>query len=194
MNRERRAARWFRTDDLTPLLLGIAVCLASVTLSAQQPRPFPQPSQPRPSAPAPPKPSAPTSQTVPPSAEAGSPSEATLGVPIYPNAQFLTSYDAGRGQRFYLFGVVLPFADAVTYYRSTLKSRGEVLFESPPTHQFEIARFRDDVMAFPPSVTVKDYTWGGSGGYPNPTPGAEPARFPTVIQVVPTPAGPPLQH
>jgi hypothetical protein len=120
------------------------------------------------------------------------PTEATLGVPIYPNAQFLTSYDAGRGQRFYLFGVVLSFAEAVTYYRTTLKSRGEVLFESPPTHQFEIARFRDDTMAFPPSVTIKDYTWGGSGGYPNPKPGAEPVRFPTIIQIVPAPAGPPL--
>ncbi len=171
----------------------MAVSLACVTLSAQQPpRPFPQPSQPRTSAPPPPQPSTPSSQA-PPVAPAGIPNEATLGVPLYPNAQFLTSYDAGRGQRFYLFGVLLSFTDAVTYYRSTLKSRGDVLFESPPTHQFEIARFREDVMAFPPSVTIKDYTWGGSGGYPNPTPGAEPARFPTVIQVVPSPAGPPLQ-
>jgi len=167
----------------------MAVSLACVTLPAQQPpRPFPQPSQPRTSAPPPPQPSTPSSQA-PPVAPAGIPNEATLGVPLYPNAQFLASYDAGRGQRFYLFGVLLSFTDAVTYYRSTLKSRGEVLFESPPTHQFEIARFREDVMAFPPSVTIKDYTWGGSGGYPNPTPGAEPERFPTVIQVVPSPAG-----
>ena len=28
------------------------------------------------------------------------PTEATLGVPIYPGAQFLASYDAGRGQRY----------------------------------------------------------------------------------------------
>ena len=27
-----------------------------------------------------------------------------LGAPIYPSAVYLTSYDAGRGQRFYLFG------------------------------------------------------------------------------------------
>jgi hypothetical protein len=111
-------------------------------------------------------------------------------VPLYPNAQFLTSYDAGRGQRFYLFGVALPFTDAVTFYRTTLKTRGEVLFESPPTHQFEIGRFREDAMAFPPSVTIKDYTWGGSGGYPNPTPGAKPERFPTIIQIVPALTGP----
>jgi hypothetical protein len=169
----------------------ISVALACVTVAAQQaPRPFPQPSQPRTTAPPPPQPSAQAA----PVAQGGVPNEATLGVPLYPSAQFLTSYDAGRGQRFYLFGVALSFDDAVTYYRSTLKSRGEVLFESPPTHQFEIARFRDNDMAFPPSVTIKDYTWGGSGGYPNPTPGAEPVRFPTIIQIVPAPAGPPLQN
>jgi hypothetical protein len=168
-----------------------AVVLACATLSAQQaPRPFPQPSQPRTSAPAPPQKATQPTKTAP-ATQAGTPNEATLGVPIYPNAQFLTSYDAGRGQRFYLFGVVLSFTDAVTYYRTTLKTRGEVLFESPPTHQFELARFREEAMAFPPSVTIKDYTWGGSGGYPNPTPGAEPARFPTIIQIVPSPPGPP---
>jgi hypothetical protein len=169
----------------------IAVVLAGVSIAGQQaPRPFPQPSQPRTSAPPPPQ--APATQP-PPGKPGAAPDEATLGVPLYPNAQFLTSYDAGRGQRFYLFGVLLSFADAVTYYQSTLKTRGEVLFESPPTHQFEIARFRENEMAFPPSVTIKDYTWGGSGGYPNSSPGAEPARFPTIIQIVPSAAVPPRQ-
>jgi hypothetical protein len=171
----------------------IAVVLACVSITAQQPpRPFPQPSQPRTTAPPPPQPQPPASETTP-LRQDGVPDEATLGVPLYPNAQFLTSYDAGRGQRFYLFGVSLSFDDAVTYYRTTLKSRGEVLFVSPPTHQFELARFRENEMAFPPSVTIKDYTWGGSGGFPNSTPGAEPARFPTIIQIVPAPAGPPPQ-
>lgn len=119
----------------------------------------------------------------------GVPNEATLGVPIYPNAQFITSYDAGRGQRFYLFGVTASYADMVLYYRNALKQRGDQLFSSPPTHQFEIGRFRDETMAFPPSVTIKDYTWGGSAGYPNPRPGAQPERFPTIIQIVPAPPG-----
>lgn len=109
-------------------------------------------------------------------------------MPIYPAAQYLTSYDAGRGQRFYLFGVTAPFADLVNYYRTALKTRGDVLFEAPPTHQFEIARFREETMAFPPSVTIKDYTWGGSAGYPNPTRGAAPERFTTILQIVPAPA------
>jgi len=46
-------------------------------------------------------------------------------------------------------------------------------------------------MAFPPSVTVKDYTWAGSAGYINPKPGGTPARFKTIIQVVPNPPGAP---
>jgi hypothetical protein len=32
---------------------------------------------------------------------------------------------------------------------------------------------------------VKDYTWAGSAGYINPKRGATPARFKTVIQIVP---------
>ena len=49
-----------------------------------------------------------------------------------------------------------------------------------------VARFRDQDMAFPPSVTIKDYTWGGSAGYVNST-GGQPAHFPTIIQIVPLP-------
>lgn len=119
------------------------------------------------------------------------PSEATLGVPLYPNAVFLRSYDAGRGQRYYLYGVVTPFADLLSYYRNLLKERGNLVFDVPPTHVFEIGRFREDTMAFPPSITLKDFTFSGSAGYPNPTPGAQPGHFPTVIQIVPAPPGTP---
>ena len=91
---------------------------------------------------------------------------------MYPTAQFLASYDAGRAQRYYLFGTTAPFADLVAYYRSVLKERGDQVFTQPPTHMFEVGRFREDLMAFPPSVTIKDWTWGGSAGYPNPRPGS----------------------
>lgn len=113
------------------------------------------------------------------------PSEVTLGLPIYPGAQFIASYDAGRGQRFYIFGATAPFADLVSYYRTQLKERGNVVFQEPPTHMFEVGRFNDETMAFPPGVTIKDFSSGGSPGYPNPKPGAQPARFPTLIQIVP---------
>ena len=40
-------------------------------------------------------------------------------------------------------------------------------------------------MAFPPGVTVKDYTWGGAKGYLVPDAWRDPSRYPTVIQIVP---------
>ncbi|MGB2716901.1 MAG: hypothetical protein WBC51_22150 [Vicinamibacterales bacterium] len=168
--------------------------LAAVSISsAQTPQPFPRPGEarPQPATPAtqkpqgrvlPPEPSAPAQKT-------GDPTEAELGMPIYPGAQFVTSYDAGRGQRYYLFGTNGDFAQIVTYYKNVLKQRGELVYEEPPIHMFEVGRFREETMAFPPGVTVKDYTWAGSAGYLNPKRGAEPARFKTIIQIVPAPAG-----
>ena len=55
----------------------------------------------------------------------------------------------------------------------------------PPVRPRPLPRGR---LSFPPSVTVKDYTWGGSAGYMHPKLGAQPERFPTVIQIVPPPA------
>jgi hypothetical protein len=109
-------------------------------------------------------------------------------LPVYPAAQYLASYDAGRGQRYHIFGTTAPFAEIVTYYRTQLDERGNLVFKEPPEHMFEVGRFREETMAFPPGVTVKDWTWGGSAGYPNPRLGAQPARFPTVIMIVPPPA------
>jgi hypothetical protein len=173
-------------------ICSVAVFGLIATLAfAQTPQPFPRPAQkpsqppPAPSSPAPQAPKAP--EAPPPARTDGSPTEAMLGAPIYPSAVFLTSYDAGRGQRFYLFGSTVPYVDLVNFYRTVLKNKGDELFEAPPTHFFETARFRDEVMAFAPSVTIKDYTYGGSAGYPNPKKDATPARFPTVIQIVPPP-------
>jgi hypothetical protein len=139
-------------------------------------------------APPPPQPTAPAPAVAPP-VDPGAPTEATLGFPIYPTAQFIASYDAGRAQRYYIFGATAPYADLVAYYRTVLKERGNQVFEAPPTHMFEVGRFRDETMAFPPGVTIKDWTWGGTAGYPNPKPNAQPARFPSIIMIVPAPPG-----
>ncbi|HXH23872.1 MAG TPA: hypothetical protein VNI78_01410, partial [Vicinamibacterales bacterium] len=161
----------------------LALLVVSGSASAQVPQPFPRPGapsgQPPATTPAPPPP-APSPATAPP-ADPAAPTAAALGLPIYPTAQFLASYDAGRGQRYYLFGTTAPYADVVLYYRSQLRERGDTIFREPPTHMFEVGRFRDETMAFPPGVTVKDWTWGGSKGYPNPKLGGQPERFPTVI-------------
>jgi len=107
-----------------------------------------------------------------------------LGVPIYPAAQFIGSYDAGRGQRFYLFGSAAPYTDLVAYYRTSLKQKGEVVFEAPATYAFEVGKYREETMAFPPGVTIKDFQSAISEGFPNPKPGGQPARFRSVIQIV----------
>jgi hypothetical protein len=158
------------------------------------PKPFPKPGQPQPATPAPQQPPvapAKTPSNVAPPTDASEPADGSLGVQIYPAAQFITSYNAGKGQRYYLYGTLAPYADIVQFYRNVLRQRGEEVFEVPPVHQFDIGRFREETMAFPPSVTVKDFTWGGSAGYLNPKLGAKPERFPTIIQIVPNPPAPP---
>jgi len=176
----------FRALCLLALLAGIPS--AAQTQTPPVPKPFPQPGQPvqpvtaaKPGTQVPAKPAAP--------AATGTPTEATLGVAIYPNSEFITSYDAGQGQRYYLFGTNAPFTTVVAYYKNVLKDKGELVFEEPPVHEFDIGKFKEETMAFPPSVTVKDYTWGGMEGYLNPKLGAQPARFKTIIQIVPAPAG-----
>lgn len=119
------------------------------------------------------------------------PSDVALGVSLPPGAVFLGSFNAGQGQRYYLYGSTSSFAELVTFYRGVLKDRGELVYDAPATHMFDIGRFREESMAFPPSVTVKDYMWGGKGGYLNPLRGAQPARFPTIVQIVPATAATP---
>ena len=121
----------------------------------------------------------------PPAATEAAPAEAQLGVPIFPGARFLQSYDAGQKQRYYLFGATAPFGELVLYYRTQLRERGDLVYDEPPVHMFEVGRFREETMAFPPGVTIKDYTWGGRKGYLVPTPGANPSHYPTIIQIVP---------
>jgi hypothetical protein len=179
-----------------------AVLIASSAFG-QTPQPFPRPGEPprQPQAntgsQSPPPASKPPAQTPPPQApppqtpaasaprDPNAPAAAVIWFPVYPSAQFLGSYDAGRSQRYYIYGSTSPFADIVTYYRTQLDEKGNLVFREPPTHMFEVGRFREETMAFPPGVTVKDWTWGGSQGYPNPKLGAQPQRFPTIIMIVP---------
>jgi hypothetical protein len=175
----------------TVVSLLFASVLAGVAGSQPVPQPFPRPGSSQPAAPppaaAPAQPQTPAAQPPPPAApgQDNAPTEATLGAPVYPTAQFIASYDAGSGQRYYLFGSNASFADLVSYYRTVLKNRGELLYEEPPIHTFDIGRFREETMAFPPSVTIKDYTWGGAQGYLVPLAGAKSQRYPTIIQIVP---------
>src|SRR5262245_29266571 len=125
------------------VIVSAAIAGMGALASAQVPQPFPRPgTQPaaptRPATPA----AAPAEQRPATPADGSVPTESTLGFPLYPTAQFIGSYDAGRGQRYYIFGTTAPFADLVTYYRTQLKEKGNLVFEQPPTHMFEVGRFR----------------------------------------------------
>jgi hypothetical protein len=168
----------------------LALTLAPPGAAQPVPRPFPRPGEAPPPPPPPAEPDSRAAAPAPPAAPAGDgPDEAALGLPIYPGSDYLGSYSAGRaGQVFHLFGTNLDFTGIVTYYRNVLRQRGQEVFDAPATHIFEIGRFREETMAFPTSVTIKDYTWNGSEGYLSVRPGQPPARYRTVIQLVPAPS------
>lgn len=173
-----------------------------VVLGLAQPQPVPQPF-PRPGSPqrpAPPvtgpAPQQPATAPAPGAPQpatakaAGTPTDEALGgLPVYPAATYLTSTDAGQGQRYYLYGTNATFVEIVAYYKTYLKQRGNEVFDNdPPTHVFEVGRFREETMAYPPGITVKDYTWNGAEGYLYVRPGQAPQRYRTIIQIVPAPA------
>jgi hypothetical protein len=202
---------WQRVLIVAGVLVTAAVTAANGQPPVARPQPPPpvpgaktpaaQPTKPAPPAPAPAttsKPAPPAQKSVaastaqPAAASApegpdAAPTERTLNAPVFPTAQFLTSYDADLGQRFYLYGSTQPFAEVVAYYRTRLKDKGELVFDAPATHVFEVGKFKESEVAFSPGVTITDYAWQGAPGYLNPKPGASPAYFPTVIQIVPPP-------
>ena len=171
--------------SVAPWLIFLCVSVVAV---AQQPPPVPQPF-PRPGT----TQQAPPARTVPqptpapvkPGQPETPPTEAMLGVPIYPGAQFIASYDAGRGQRYYIFGSAAPFVDLVAYYRTALKQKGELVYDFPATHEFDVGKYHEETMAFPPGVTVKNFQTDVSEGFPNPKPGGQPPRFKSILQFVP---------
>lgn len=179
-------------------LLSVTVWHADLSGQAPVPRPFPgaTPPAPRPAQPEPaPDPGTPTPPAVPETTRPAvpqpvmpgttEPTDAELnGAPVYPSAEFLVAFDAGRGQHYYLYGTNATYEDIVAYYRSVLRDGGREIFEEPPVRQFELGRFDDDTMVFPPSVTVKDYAWNGAAGYLFAS-GATERRFRTIIQIVP---------
>ena len=54
-------------------------------------------------------------------------------------------------------------------------------------HQFDLGRYDERVMAFAPSVVVKDYAWNGSEGYLHVS-GTTDKRYRTIIQIIPVQA------
>ena len=163
---------------LSPWPVIAALVVASSLQTPPVPKPFPKPGQPATPAPAT------TPTQTPTGTPTGTPTEASLGAPLYPTSEFLESCDAGRGQRYYLFGTNAAYSEIVGYYRNIMRNGGRTIFEAPAMQQWELGKFQDQTMAYPPSVVVKDYNWNGSAGYLF-VDGAKEKRFKTVIQIVP---------
>ncbi len=163
-------------------------------LAAQTPQPFPgRPAPPRPS-PAPPKTATPPPTTTPAApatrrAKAGAANRSRSGIsdlskrPVHRHLRrraraaipFVRQRNAVRGA-----GQVLP---------ERVEDKGHARVRCSGRPLFEVGRFREETMAYPPGVTIKDYTWNGSAGYLNPEKNGKPARFPSIIQIVPVVPG-----
>jgi hypothetical protein len=192
--------------DLRPrtwLLVVSLGCTLPASGFAQQSLPVPQPfpgagstenAQPpsSPKTPAPQRPAAAATGQPAPAPARPSPADVTVprapvlptSVPVYPSAEFLETFDAGAGQQYYLFGTNLPYADIVAYYRNVLKTGGHEVYRTPGVYQFDLGRFDDGKMAFPPSIVVKDYQTENSPGYLFVS-GTSEKRYRTIIQIVP---------
>lgn len=104
--------------------------------------------------------------------------------PIHPRAELLDAFDAGQGQQYIVYGTDLLYATVVEYYKQLLRSGGTEIFRAPAMHRFDLGRFDENTMAYPPSIVIKDYTWNGSPGYLHVN-GSTEKRYRTIIQVVP---------
>lgn len=201
----------FRSKFRTPLVAAVVALLsgaaglhaAGQSQAPPVPRPFPQPGQvppatsvtpksPKADSPPPvaanPPASAATSTVAAGPSQPGRPSDADLGyAPVYPAADYLDAFDAGHGQHYFLFGTNAAYADIVSYYKRVMKDSGREVFRTPAMQEFDLpGKFRDDAVAFPPSVVVKDYAWNGSEGYLF-VDGTKEKRYKTIIQIVPPP-------
>jgi hypothetical protein len=179
------------------MMLAITVATPSAQSGAPVPRPFPgAPAPSTSSGPPPASPQAPVAapaQTPPAAAaqvQAPAPAAASTGPelpgvpPTYPAAEYLEAFDAGAGQRYYLYGTNAPFAEIVSYYRTVMKNGGREIYRTPGMHQFDLGRFNDERMVYPPSVVIKDYAGGTTPGYLY-VAGTEERRYRTIIQIVP---------
>ena len=144
-----------------------------------------------------PKPFPTSSPTPAPAAKPGTPAQAApvspqdggnldprlAGIPIYPGAELLSSFDTGRGQWVFTLGTDMPYSDIVAYYKNQIRSSGTEIFKTPLIHQFDLGQFRSETMVYRPGVVVKDYSTD-TQGYLHVT-GTVEKRYRTVIQIVP---------
>jgi hypothetical protein len=175
----------------------VSVVLATSALAAQTAPPPAQTPVPRPtpfpgSAPPPattPKPATPAADGVaaPQCASAGSaPTDPLLaGIPLYPCAVYLETFDVGTNQRLFAFGTNDAYLDVVQFYKTQLKKSGEEVSKLPAIYQFERGAFDSGTMTQRPGIIVKDYAWPAVTDAYLHVSGTTGTRYRTVIQVIP---------
>jgi hypothetical protein len=164
---------------LVGVIAGVMSARPALAQTVPPPKPFPTGSTP----PARPDPQAPATAPVSPQ-DGASVDPRLAGVPIYPGAELLFSFDASRGQYLFTFGTDMPYSDIVAYYKNQLRASGTEVFRTPLIYQFDLGQFRAETMAYRPSVVVKDYSTPETQGYMHVS-GTTEKRYRTVIQIVP---------
>jgi hypothetical protein len=107
------------------------------------------------------------------------------GIPLYPCAVFLETFEVGPGQRLFAFGTNDPYLDVVQFYKTQLKKSGEELSKMPAIYQFERGTFDSGTMNQRPGIIVKDYAWPAVTDAYLHVSGTTGTRYRTVIQVIP---------
>lgn len=158
---------------------GSAQTTSSGQTSLPRPAPFPAATQT-----ATPKPGETVSRPPASPLDLGSIDPKLAGVQGYPGAEFLESYDAGKGQRMFAFGTNDPFATVLAFYKNQFKRSGEEVSRTPAIVQFDLGPFDVNTMAQRPSVVVKDFTWPDPAGYLH-VAGTTQKHFKTIVHIIP---------
>jgi len=113
------------------------------------------------------------------------PQKPRSGCRFFPGAQFITSYDAGRGQRYYIFGT----AGVVCRTRGLLSDRaqqkGELVYEVPATHEFDVGKYREETMGFRGRDESRTSVGDLARDIPILNRGRTACKISTLIQIVP---------
>jgi hypothetical protein len=85
-----------------------------------------------------------------------------LGCALFPQLRLLETYDAGSGQKYFILARTRRTSRSCSSNRTSLRTGGREIYRAPAPamQQFDLGRFQEETMAYPPSVVVKDY--GGS--------------------------------
>jgi hypothetical protein len=184
----------------------VSVALATSALAAQTttppptqttvPRPTPFPgstpppaTSPKPTTTATPAPTPAAAATAAPQcgAATAAPADPLLaGIPLYPCAAFLETFEVGPNQRLFAFGTNDAYLDVVQFYKTQLKKSGEELSKLPAITQFERGTFDSGTMTQRPGIIVKDYAWPAVTDAYLHVSGTTGTRYRTVIQVIPS--------